>query len=140
MKCPMCGDEIVNGRCRFCGYVPTKEDMDAIAKWELQKSQIKREAGPVDFTPKRKKPKAGGTKTVTVRRFEKAEHAPAKSMDSKNAAKFFEPEPAPDRARKPVKEKKALGIMKIVILVYVIGFLVSFFGALAKILAMLSVG
>ena len=107
MKCPMCGDEIVNGRCRFCGYVPTKEDMDAIAKWELQKSQIKREAGPVDFTPKRRKPKAAGTKTVKVRRSEKPERKPT---DSKDAAKFFEPEPAPDRARKPVREKKALGI------------------------------
>ena len=140
MRCPMCGDEVVNGRCQFCGYVPTKEDMDAIAKWELQKSQIKREAGPVDFTPKRRKPKATGAKTVTVKRFER--QAPAKPTDSKNAAKFFEPEPdeRANRTRKPVQEKKALGIMKIVILVYVIGFLVSFFGALAKILAMLSVG
>ncbi len=136
MKCPMCGDEVVNGRCQFCGYVPTKEDMDAFAKWEHQKAEIRSDANPVITAPRRSKSPFATSKkpkVVTVKTYEKVKKPPKNA----NEAKFFEPEPAPAATRKPVKEKKALSIMKIIILFYVFGFIASFIGAIVRMLAFL---
>ena len=38
MKCSACGTELANGRCPFCGYRPTQEDMAAEAAWRRQKA------------------------------------------------------------------------------------------------------
>lgn len=38
MTCPVCGDEIVNGKCRFCGYEATESDRKAREKYEAQKA------------------------------------------------------------------------------------------------------
>ena len=42
MKCPQCGDDMVDGRCRFCGYRPTEADRQAYARWAEQKKQAER--------------------------------------------------------------------------------------------------
>ena len=46
MKCPICGDEIRNGRCRFCGYRETETDREARSKYEAQKAAFA--SGPPD--------------------------------------------------------------------------------------------
>lgn len=40
MKCPQCGDDMVNGACRFCGYRPTAEDREAMERWAAQKKAL----------------------------------------------------------------------------------------------------
>lgn len=55
MKCPQCGDDMVNGRCVFCGYRPTESDRQAYARWAEQKK--KAEGGFPELEPERR-PKA----------------------------------------------------------------------------------
>lgn len=44
MKCPICGDEVRNGRCSFCGYRLTEADQKAREKYAEQKAAF--EQGP----------------------------------------------------------------------------------------------
>lgn len=37
-RCPVCGDEIRNGRCVFCGHRPTEADAEAAKKYAAQKA------------------------------------------------------------------------------------------------------
>lgn len=46
MKCPQCGDEVVNGACRFCGYRPTAADREALDRWAAQKAALENGAAP----------------------------------------------------------------------------------------------
>lgn len=46
MKCPVCGDEVRNGRCSFCGYRPTAEDASAAARWKAQKAVLENGGPP----------------------------------------------------------------------------------------------
>lgn len=50
MKCPMCGDDMSGGRCRFCGYRETESDRSARSRYEAQKRELAGEA------PQKQKP------------------------------------------------------------------------------------
>ena len=40
MKCTACGADVKNGRCTFCGYRPTEEDMAAERAWAEEKAAL----------------------------------------------------------------------------------------------------
>lgn len=46
MKCPMCGDELVNSKCRFCGYEETVSDLEARERYEAQKAAFTSDPRP----------------------------------------------------------------------------------------------
>lgn len=99
MKCPQCGDDIVNGACRFCGYRPTAADREAMERWAAQKKSLENGSMP---EPARRERPAKPAKPARQPAARSAVKPPGRN-DGRTAA---QPKVQPERrARKPARPK-----------------------------------
>lgn len=99
MKCPQCGDDIVNGACRFCGYRPTAADREAMERWAAQKKALENGSMP---EPARREWPAKPAKPARQPAARSAAKPPGRN-DGRTAA---QPKAQPERrARKPARPK-----------------------------------
>lgn len=128
MKCPVCGDEVRNGRCSFCGYRPTAEDASAAARWKAQKAVLENGGPP---PPEREraagKPAKPARKAPPARPASPARKAPP-AKPARPARKAAPAKPA-RRARKPGLLQGLL--FKLVFVLWFLGFAWSLYSAWA---------
>lgn len=136
MKCSACGTELENGRCPFCGYRPTQEDMMAEAAWRRQKAEIgsgpagedwkaERPAFPKPGRAAPKAPAAGNRKAPRGRAAAPGHPKPAQPRAKQSASR-------PERKRKrPDRRGKGMLLVKLMIALWILFCVWSFLQVLA---------
>lgn len=112
MKCPQCGDEVVNGACRFCGYRPTAADREALDRWAAQKAALENGAAPPPERrertqrqkPARQKPAAASRQALPVAKRAAAPRHPAGKAHARQQAP---PAPRTPSGRAPKAGRRA---------------------------------
>ncbi len=147
MKCPTCGETIRNGRCPFCGYRPTTEDMAAEARWAEEKRHLSGGAAGPDWKAERpgimdiaSRVKAGAAaRTPRARPKAQAEGAQGRKPPREPARQAVTKEPRPERQkpRRKAREKhKVKGVsmglvLKLVVALWFLAVFASFCSVLA---------
>lgn len=132
MKCPVCGDEVRNGKCLFCGYRPTEEDRTAREKYERQKAGFGQapRAGPSRYGGK-PDPDAGPGRAPVP----KPGRKPAAKPERKPAAKPRKDRRAHARDGKPGPGGRPGRLKRILFKLVVIGWALLYLALIAQKLA-----
>lgn len=137
MKCPTCGETIKNGRCPFCGFRPTQEDLAAEARWAAEKKKLSGGAAGADWRAERPAiaDLAAKAKAGIARNRQKDRPAPRAAAAPSRTAKQKRPRPAnPTRAQKAAGAKKGMSLsllLKIAVILWILFVAFSFCQVLA---------
>lgn len=138
MKCPVCGDEVLNGKCSFCGYRPTEADREAREKYEKQKAGIEGRGVPGKGRPAISPERPAKAKTVPKKapagkpaRDGRSREGPARP-GGPGGPKLAPPRKPPERAGKPGTGRRPGRLKRILFKLVVIGWAVLYIGLIVQ--------